>query len=286
MHRVVLRGRRRIHPAGDLAQLDEGGGHLGALQRLGIELHEGGPVGIGADAGKRDLELHAVVPADAAIGHGRYAGGLHRGRKLVELGPGRRRLLRADLGHRRLRHEERSGAVDLHRQRDPMALRFVQADQLGRDHLLIAGGGDDGIEVHRRRDLRPGGDFRSLELRGGGRVAGDDVGAQLVHHLGPGTGLCCQMPPSSSSRLPSPVIAAPSLPDDHWEMKVTRGFACGHAAPEIPAMVAAPAVPARKSRRRTSMRSSLGTDRCWPIFWGNPGAAQVGSFARRMLHPQ
>ena len=41
----------------------------------------------------------------------------------------------------------------------------------------------------------------------------------------PGTGLCSQMPPSASNRLPSAVIAAPSLPVLHCEITVTLGFA-------------------------------------------------------------
>ncbi len=47
----------------------------------------------------------------------------------------------------------------------------------------------------------------------------------IISVVKPGTGLCCQTPPSSSRRLPSPEIAAPSLPADHCEMKVTRGLA-------------------------------------------------------------
>ena len=81
----------------------------------------------------------------------------------------------------------------------------------------------------------------------------------IISVVKPGTGLCCQTPPSSSSRLPRPVIAAPSLPDDHCEMKVTRGLACARATPGRPAIAAAPAVPARNLRRRTSICSSLGT---------------------------
>ena len=41
----------------------------------------------------------------------------------------------------------------------------------------------------------------------------------------PGTGLCCQTPPRSSNNFPRAEIAAPSLPADHCEMAVIRGFA-------------------------------------------------------------
>ena len=143
-----------------------------------------GAIGVGADARQGDLELHAVVPADAAVGDRDDAGGFHRRGQLVELGPCRRRLGRADLGHRRARQEDRVDAIDLHRQRDPVALRLVQSDQFGGDQLFVAGGRNLRIEVDGRRDLAPRGDLRSFELRGGGRIAGDDVGAQLVHHLG------------------------------------------------------------------------------------------------------
>ena len=54
-------------------------------------------------------------------------------------------------------------------------------------------------------------------------------------------------------------LERPSLPDDHCEMKVTRGLTCARPTPGRPAIAAAPAVPARNLRRRTSMCSSLGT---------------------------
>ena len=79
----------------------------------------------------------------------------------------------------------------------------------------------------------------------------------IISVVKPGTGLCCQMPPSSSSRLPSPLIAAPSLPADHCEMNVTRGLACAIAG--RPAITATPAVPARKSRRLESIWTFLRT---------------------------
>jgi hypothetical protein len=47
----------------------------------------------------------------------------------------------------------------------------------------------------------------------------------IISVVKPGTGLCCQTPPFSSNSLPSAEIAAPSLPADHCEMAVNRGFA-------------------------------------------------------------
>src|SRR5262249_7520049 len=46
------------------------------------------------------------------------------------------------------------------------------------------------IEVHGGGDLRPGGNLGALELRASRGIAGHDLSAQLVHHLGrkPGNG--------------------------------------------------------------------------------------------------
>src|SRR5215470_13843674 len=46
----------------------------------------------------------------------------------------------------------------------------------------------------------------------------------IISVVKPGTGECCQVPPRSSNFLPSAVMAAPSLPADHCEITVRRGF--------------------------------------------------------------
>src|SRR5215813_14426276 len=60
----------------------------------------------------------------------------------------------------------------------------MQPRKVWGDNLVVAGGGDEGVEVHGSRDLRPSGNLRALELRTGRWITGHDLGAQLVHHLG------------------------------------------------------------------------------------------------------
>src|SRR5215471_3477239 len=60
----------------------------------------------------------------------------------------------------------------------------MQPRKVWGDNLFVAGGGDEGVEVHGSRDLRPSGNLRALELRTGRWITGHDLGAQLVHHLG------------------------------------------------------------------------------------------------------
>src|SRR5262245_59061095 len=60
----------------------------------------------------------------------------------------------------------------------------MQPRKVWGDNLFVAGGGDEGVEVHGSRDLRPSGNLRALELRAGRWITGHDLGAQLVHHLG------------------------------------------------------------------------------------------------------
>src|SRR6185295_3008464 len=69
----------------------------------------------------------------------------------------------------------------------------------------------------------------------------------IISVVNPGAGECCQVPPFSSNFLPSAVMAAPSLPADHWEITVRRGFAPW--ALERRGAVIRPAVTASMARR-------------------------------------
>ena len=69
----------------------------------------------------------------------------------------------------------------------------------------------------------------------------------IISVVNPGTGECCQVPPFSSNFLPSAVMAAPSLPADHCEITVRRGFTPW--ARERPGAASRPAVPASMARR-------------------------------------
>ncbi len=72
----------------------------------------------------------------------------------------------------------------------------------------------------------------------------------IISVVKPGTGLCCQIPPCSSNTLPSALIAAPSLPVDHWEIAVTRGFtAPAVCARAIAGAASKAAEPASRVRR-------------------------------------
>src|SRR5262249_60125979 len=59
----------------------------------------------------------------------------------------------------------------------------MQFCKVGSDNLFVAGGGDKGVEIDGRGNLRPGRNLRALELRTGRRIAGDDLSTELVHHL-------------------------------------------------------------------------------------------------------
>jgi len=65
----------------------------------------------------------------------------------------------------------------------------------------------------------------SCEIAGGSPAMICARNLFIISVVKPGTGLCCQTPPRSSNNLPRAEIAAPSLPADHCEMAVTRGFA-------------------------------------------------------------
>src|SRR5580698_2429654 len=70
-----------------------------------------------------------------------------------------------------------------------MAIGLAETHQFRRHHGFVSRRLHLRIEVHHRADLRPGGDLGAFELRGGGWIAGDDLRAQLVHHLGGEAGL-------------------------------------------------------------------------------------------------
>src|SRR5580658_1709586 len=78
----------------------------------------------------------------------------------------------------------------------------------------------------------------------------------IISVVKPGTGLCSQTPPSASNRLPSVVIAKPSLPALHCEITVTFGLtACARLTPGAARTAADPA---SKDRRLTmDMKHSL-----------------------------
>ncbi|MGY4294739.1 hypothetical protein ACVWXN_002834 [Bradyrhizobium sp. i1.4.4] len=174
-----------VHPVGDLADLDEGSLDLGALQGLLVEIHDGRTVCRGTDAGQRGLEFLPVIGAGAAVGDGvGDAARLHLVGEIVEVGPGDRDLVGLCLVHRALGEKQHVGAVDLQRQRNPLAARLVQFCEVRSDNFFVTGGRDEGVEIDGRGDLRPGRNLGALELRTGRRIAGDDLSAQLVHHLG------------------------------------------------------------------------------------------------------
>jgi len=183
VHGPGLRGDVRVHVVGELAKLLEGGQHFLALQRIGIELHDRAAIDLGTDSGERNLEFLAIVRAVAAIGQRDHAGGLHLFRRIVELGPGGRRL--ADLGplHALGRKKQRVEPIDLQGQRDPMASRLAGLGQFRRDLVGIARGLHQRADIDGRRDLRPGGNLGPLELRNRGRIPGHDLRPQLVHHI-------------------------------------------------------------------------------------------------------
>ena len=140
---------------------------------------------VGTDAGERGFEFLPIVGAGAAVGDGiGHAGRLHLLGKSIEISPGDRRLVGLGLVQRALGEEQHVGAVDLQRQGNPLAARLVQFCKIRRDDLFVAGGSDNGVKIDGRGNLRPGRNLGALELRAGRRIAGDDLGAQLVHHLG------------------------------------------------------------------------------------------------------
>src|SRR5262249_51698393 len=69
----------------------------------------------------------------------------------------------------------------------------------------------------------------------------------IISVVNPGTGECCQVPPFSSNFLPNAVMAAPSLPVDHCEITVSRGFTAW--ACERRGAATTPPAPARMVRR-------------------------------------
>ena len=260
---VVLRGRVGVHPVGDLADLCEGRLHLGPLQGLLVEVHDGGAVCGGTDAGERGLELLPVIGAGAAVGD-RVCdpARLHLFGKRVEFGPCDGDLVGLGLVHRALGEKQHVGAVDLQRQRDPLAAGLVQ---------LAQGPGRPPSRSRRRRPGRRG--SRSAAIFDQAAISGplscEQAGGSpamicarslfIISVVNPGTGECCQMPPFSSNFLPSAVMAAPSLPADHCEITVRRGFTAWALARRGAA--SRPAVPASMVRR---LILSIGS---FPPFW-------------------
>ena len=86
--------------------------------------------------------------------------------------------------HRLGRAPDPVDAMDVHRRGDPVAGRLHHRQQLGRDDLVPAFLVGEVVEIGGHAGLVPLGDFRTLELNGRRRVAGDDVGAQLGQRIG------------------------------------------------------------------------------------------------------
>jgi hypothetical protein len=183
--RKVLGADVGVHPVGDLAHLDEGGLDLGALEGLLVEVHDGCAVCGGTDACQGGLEFLPVIGAGAAVGDGiGNSARFHLFGQVVEVCPGDGDLVGLGLVHRALGQKQHVGAVDLQRQRNPLATGLVQFRKVRGNDLFVAGRSDQFIETHGRGDLRPGRNLGSLELRTGRRIAGHDLGTQLVHHFG------------------------------------------------------------------------------------------------------
>ena len=87
------------------------------------------------------------------------------------------------------------------------------------DNLFVTSGGNERVEVHGGRDLRPGGNLRALELRTGWWITGHDLGAQLVHHLGG--------EPRNGRVLPGPALLLEFLAERRDGRPVTAGRPLG-----------------------------------------------------------
>jgi hypothetical protein len=211
---IVLGGGVGVHPVGDPAHLCEGCLHLWALQSVPVEIHDGGTVCRRADTGEGSLEFLPIIGAGPAIGD-RICdpSRLHLLGKRVEFGPCDGNLVGFGLVHRPLGEKQHVGAVDLQWQRNPLAARLMQSCKVWGDYLFVAGGGDEGVEVHSGGDLRPSGNLRALELRTGRWITGHDLGAQLVHHLG------CE--PGHGRVLPSATLLLEFLAERRYGRPVT-----------------------------------------------------------------
>ncbi|MGY3467688.1 hypothetical protein ACVW0I_004559 [Bradyrhizobium sp. LM6.11] len=140
---------------------------------------------VGTDAGQSGLEFLSIVRARTTVGDGiGDTARLHLLGKVVEVGPCDGDLVGPGFVHRALGEKQHVGAVDLQRQCDPFAPRLVQSCKVWSDDLFIAGGGNKGVEIDGWGNLRPGCNLGTFELRTGRWIAGHDLSAQLVHHLG------------------------------------------------------------------------------------------------------
>ena len=63
-------------------------------------------------------------------------------------------------------------------------MRLAEPDKLRWHHGFVTGVLHLRVQIDDRADLRPCGDLRAFELRGGRWITRDDLRAQLVHHLG------------------------------------------------------------------------------------------------------
>ena len=174
-----------IHIFGDhqailLERLD----HFRAAHRRGVALDESLAEEIDILAVDDDFECGRVGPILAEMPEADDLGGDRLVAIRVELGPGLGQSGDAGLGHRLGGAPDPVDAVNVHRRRDPMAGRLHHGQKFGRDDLLPALFLRLRVEVGGHAGRVPFGDFRALELHGGRRVAGDDVGAKLGERIG------------------------------------------------------------------------------------------------------
>ena len=182
---VVAAGDARIHvfrhhQAHLLERLD----HVGRAHRLGVALDEGLAEQIDVLPVDDHLERRRVGPVLAEMGEADEMGRDRLVAVGVEFGPGLRQFLDPRLIHGLGRAPDPVDAVDVHRRGDPVAGRLHHRQQFGRDDLVPAFLAGKVVEIGGHAGLVPLGDFRTLELHGGRRVAGDHVGAQFRQRVG------------------------------------------------------------------------------------------------------
>ena len=74
--------------------------------------------------------------------------------------------------------------MDVHRRGDPGTLRLHHRQKLGRDELVPIFLLGELVEIERHAGVIPLGDLGALQLHGGRRVAGNNVGAKLGQRIG------------------------------------------------------------------------------------------------------
>ena len=158
--------------------------HFRRAHRRGVALDEGLAEQALVHSVDDHLERRGVGPVRAEMGD---ADEMRRDRLVavgVEFGPGLRQALDPRLLHRLGRAPDPVDAVDVHRRGDPVAGRLHHRQQFGRDDLVPSFLVGDVVEIGGLAGLVPLGDFGTLELNRGRRIAGDDVGAQFGQRIG------------------------------------------------------------------------------------------------------